>query len=317
MAFYLEKWYFDILTPDRDFIFFYLAIVQLFRHREARLNLNIVPSSGSGVISGAFDLKFKRDIIEISKSAIRTRYGNIFFYDTSAKIGLEIMGWSADLTYEYSLNRRETEVPLIIPDRKSSHRITWTPVCLKGKVSGSFSMDKNKFPIHGLYGYIDHVCSDVYPRKSPIQILYWGRLHHEICDLTYSIAESAEKKERWSKLYLWHDGSVIELEDLEIVEGKYLHLQDLDIQYPQWYEIKSAKPGVFLEVKVKNVVNAIQSAFIDSKKFSGLKRKLLNFVSKDPRGIKFISKADVNLVCKGKTYKIKEIEFISEYVEFV
>ncbi len=316
MAFNLEKWYFDILTPDRDFIFFYLAEVQLFRHREAKLNLNIVNSSGRDVISDAIDLKHKRDMIEVSEDTIQTRFGNITFSDTEAKIKLEIMGWSIDLKYEYSFSRRKTQVPLIIRRGDSSDQISWSPVSLKSLVSGNFGTEKQKFSIQGWNGYIDHVCSDVYPRKSPIKILYWGRLHHEICDLTYSIAESAGKKERWPKLYLWHDGGVIEFDDLEIIGGSYVPQKDLGIHYPEWYVIKGAKPGVLLEVKVKHEVNAIQSAFLDDQKFRGLKRKLLKFVSRDPRGIKFISKADIYLMHKDKTHNIKEAEFISEYVEF-
>jgi hypothetical protein len=314
--FNLEKWYFDVFSPEYDYIFFYFAYTKILGHIEARLNLHIVPFKGTKTFSQSHDFNFKSDVLYIGEGLVKTKHGRFTFNDYSAEVNFHINGMSIDVLYEFIQNRNFAITPLRIRSGHN-HMIRWHPISLKSRVSGEIKINATATSIGGFNGYIDYLYSDVFPLKAPVRTLYWGRIHHEECDLTYTYIEDQNKSKKWCKMIFCTGDVNLEFDSITITHGEWKYSEKLHMYYPHSYTIYGENSEDSLDIRVDNVVNAVESGFIDQQDVqSGIKRCLFKFLSKNPKGIKFISKSSLKFRHKQKKHEVKDVFFISEFVHF-
>jgi len=83
------------------------------------------------------------------------------------------------------------------------------------------------------------------------------------------------------------------------------------------YKLIAREGANSLIMDVRHVKTAAAGAFIVPEKFEfKLAYSLLNKISKNPRGKKFISKSDIILELNGEHYQWKKLDCIDEYVFF-
>lgn len=316
MTFSLEKWYFDTLSPKKDFIFFYFASTKILGHFEGRLNLYVIPYDTENILHRSSNFNFKRDDLYFDQGLIKTKGCSLDFSDKSCKVTLHFNRDSVDLLYKFNLNKTKTKMPLIIKS-KHSHTIKWYPISIKSIVTGKIIIDEREFNIDDYNGYVDHVYSDVFPVRVPIKALYWGRIHHPQCDLTYTYIEALRNNVTYSQMIICHHNEIIRLNDMSITIGMLKYSERLDLVYPTSLKIYGNKSGFNLEIEVEHVKNAIESEFLDQQNVqSGIKRSIFQMLSRNPRGIKFIAKANLKIKHKNKELEINDAPFISEFVYF-
>ena len=155
------------------------------------------------------------------------------------------------------------------------------------------------------------------PLKVPVRELFWGRLHDVQMDITYSYALGKGDRSLGALLILRMDDQVIEFHKLSIEVHSREESDALGISVPASYTPECRNDSIRLELKVKHYEPAIVSRFTDTQDSLGrYRRKLLKWISGDPKGIKFYSSADISLESGETINTIHEVLMISEYVKF-
>lgn len=310
--FRFEKWYFDFALPTGEIVFFFLAKTEILGRRDCRLSLTVAspyesplrrslvfPLSTTGQASSnlAFDPDF-REMPSASASEMRVR--------TSGD------DLSVDLVFVRDPETRAVVSPLVIP--RGKRRILWEPVHSRSVVRGSIRTGGRSWNAEGCDGYIDRLVSDVFPLLTPVRTLYWGRLHHPEGSLVYAVIPRL----RPAALLTWDSArGRLEFDTVEVAEHGTRVSPILGLAFPPAYTLAAEGPAGGIRLDVENVTPAVETGFIGNEDISSrVESRVLNFLARNPRGIKFFSRGHARIQNPGRATKIQDAPFFSEIVWF-
>ncbi len=309
-----NKYFFDIITENKDYLIFYISILKAGGYYSI-LQAQCSTPGPSGNYLSRFNIKTKIRFINANENEIVFSEGTINIEDRSIKVNLSTSALEIDLVYE-NISQPST----LLNDmeiRISGHNmLTWGPLHIKSKVNGFLKYDAGIISIFDSPGYTDLLRIRNISLKIPVSRLLWGRLHSKDIDLTFSLIINKDKS-TYSKLFLRVDNQIMEFSYLDFVAHVEKASSVLSIIYPARYLISAKhKTGeISLEIYDQNAV--IYNEFMDLRDQAGrLLSAFVRRISGDPKGIKFMARADIilknNLVIK----EFHGLPLISEYVCF-
>jgi len=312
MPFRFEKWYFDFALPTGEVVFFFLAKTRILGRKDVRLSLTVVsprraPSHRSLILEEAAagrssshppSLAGFREMTSSSESEIRVR-----------KLGND---FSLDLVFARHPEARPAAHPMVIP--RGKRRILWEPIHGRSVVRGSVRIGGQSWNAEGYDGYVDRLISDVFPLLTPVRTLYWGRLHHSQGSLVYAVIPRL----RPYALLTWNSGrGKVEFDAVEVVDKGSMTSPILGLGYPPAYTLTAEGPSSRVRLDVENLAPAVETGFIGNEEIpSGIESRTVNFLARNPRGIKFFSRGRLLLEANGQTTEIEAAPFFSEIVRF-
>ncbi len=313
--YFFKKWFFDILTPEHDYIFLYFAFVNFFGKKVGTLDITVSNIRGDPPLRLSIPIDFPAGIgnqpaPEIEESS----FGLIEVREGTREIRVNSPGLLVELNF---VPRTKGDLaPLeIVKGRKG--RITWKPVVLSGSVSGKLMIGTRTFSLDKVAGYEDYLYSNVPPFMVPIRHLQWGRIHHEKMNIAYTSAEGSSRGEVWTKAYVQRDEEVIEISNLSIRRVSSRNCGELNLTVPGTYEIRGDAKESSLTIRLDHISDAAVSRFLDTASISGgLQRWLVRKLSKDPRGVTSFAEASAEITGKSGSLSAGNILCIDEYVRF-
>jgi hypothetical protein len=310
--FQFEKWYFDFTMPAGEVIFFFLAKTRILGRRDARLSLTVVsprqaPIHRSMILEETVAglplpspplLPGLREMTSPSESEVRVRTSGDDF--------------SIDIVFARHPEARPAAHPMVIA--RGKRQIQWEPVHGRSVVRGSVRIDGRTWKAEGYDGYIDRLASDVFPLFTPVRTLYWGRLHHPEGSLVYAVIPRL----RSCALLTWNSGrGNLEFDAVEVSERGTRTSSILGMAYPPAYTLTAESPSSRVQFDIENLVPAVETGFIGNEEIrGGFESRAINFLARNPRGIKFFSRGRLHLEDKGRAAEIVSAPFFSEIVRF-
>jgi hypothetical protein len=172
-------------------------------------------------------------------------------------------------------------------------------------VSGSVSIGPDVLQVRDAAGYVDHLESTFLPPLVPVRRLYWGRLHNCDFDFAYVKADGGPgKAASWAKAYLREGNTMHEAEDVRMdfrgtVAGSLPAAGD-----GSDYTLNCGFGVTRLVAEVQHIRPVQQVSFIETAdiRLPAL-RAILAKITRNPRGVKFLARADVAVTGRG-THKV-------------
>jgi hypothetical protein len=308
----LRKWYFDFLTPRLDYCYVYYADVSILGITFRFLTLHLA-RPGVGVQttkSLPVGRAEEQDDGEAGRS-FRFSGGQVLISDDTCTIDVSAPGCSARLKYE-PLNPFRGQ-PVVIRTR-GDRRILWRPLHVKDRVTGSMVLDGEAIEVLGFDGYVDYLESWYPPPLVPVRTLCWGRLHHPEIDLVYTQAANGRGSAAWSSLSACAGDSVIECGEVAIVNSPAAPGSAPDSIPPAGYEVKASSGACRVHLNVRHAAAIQESSFIDHQQMkSAVARYILKKLTRNPRGTKWLSYADVILEEAGTKREFRDVPMIDEF----
>ncbi len=316
-SYHLAKWFFDALDGDGTYVFGYLSIVEFGGYRTARLSLHAADADGTMNLGSAGPM-----ILRAAPG--RGFRGPAPLRDGSFEIGPDLSrlvmrtgvggpnGAEVDLRYEADFLSPATPLTMSPDGRR---RLLWLPVMPKARVFGEFRIGDRNFELGGQAGYLDYVSSDVLPPRAPVETLHWGRLHSERCDLSWTHVRWRDRV--WSRLTGRLDGAPFEADGIEIADSGNERSATLNLDWPTESRLTVRAEDLAFRMGLRRECIAFESGFLAPEEAGArLFSPLLRRWAKDPRGIKYFSRADLEIAAGGKTVVLKDLRCIDEYVKF-
>lgn len=307
-SFSLHKWFFDVLLYQDTYLFFYITELRFLRFKLSRFNLHYCSDKTKTSVSEFIKLK-EKNVFSFQSST-----GNFYQNNNTFLINQKLKKTNIELKYANSSKTNIQQDSHFLKIEKGV--IDWQPIQMKSEVEGIINLKSTYIPIANINGYIDYVHTNIFPFKNPVSELFWGRLHSSELDLTYSVAFSKHKKKFYACCICRYINENLKTDkcNLNIIQKDWsdkLNLTfpkkiSLDIQFKTFKLILNIEQGKIL----------VESGFIDEQK--NIKRAFINvlkWIAKNPRGLKFLSKGEVE-IRQNNSIKIIGTRLISEYVRF-
>jgi len=312
MNYFFKKWFFDLNVDEETYIYFILVEIKcfFFTIRNFTFHHYHYPD-GSITKSKTMHISLNKgdwENLQVKGKRLQIVPGADNLYIISEFPDLEI---NLDIKNYHKAYSRECFI--IQPKNK---KITWFPVPLYMTATGSIEMDQKQLKIEDAPVYIDHVTSDILPFNTPVIKMYWGRWLHPDFLLSYSIVFTPGGKE-WSECVLILNKQCYRFTDLQYIRMSGLSEEEENEQDENSYQLLAGEGTNSLTMNIHHRRTAAEGAFIDPEqyKFKNAYR-LLNKISKNPRGKKFISEAELTLDINRKHYEWQKLSGIDEYVLF-
>jgi hypothetical protein len=315
LGYYLKKWYFDIQTERNEYIFFYCAFGRLLGFDIRAFNINFNRLGNNHIISKSIPIRFPKDLsITNQPSKLDIGVGKIIF--NYSAFSVDIISNDVKCNLNFTLPSNNSFIPMAIPGSEKK-KINWNPLSLNSRVSGKIEIENDALILNDAQGYIDYLFSTVFPLQAPVHILYWGRIHLAEMDITYTIAIGVPPEQKWCKMFIQMKDSVFEITNLIISTSQVNFSEQLHLTYPSEYEIRGTLHDINIAIQIKHLQEAAHSTFVDHQEMNHkLQSHLTRYLSKNPRGIKFFSQANLQIEITHKKETFNDVLFIDEYVEF-
>jgi len=310
--FQFEKWYFDFAMPTGEVVFFFLARTRILGRKDFRLSMTVVSPRG---------VPIHRSLL-LDESAAERRPSSATpilpdLRETASPRESEVRvrtsgdDFSLDLVFLRHPEARPVANPMVIP--RGKRRILWEPVQGRSKVRGSVRIGAQSWRAEGCDGYIDRLASDVFPLFTPVRTLYWGRLHHRAGSLVYAVIPRL----RPCALLTWNSSrGTLEFDTVDVSEHGTRRSSILGLCYPPAYTLTAQSPSASIRLDVENIATGVETGFIGNEEIPGFENRTINFLARNPRGIKFFSRGRVLVEDKGQAVEIEAAPFFSEIVRF-
>jgi hypothetical protein len=309
--FRFEKWYFDFALPTGEVVFFFLAQTRILGYQDVRLSLTVVSPVGapihrsvslreSGALRPSSAPILWTDLLEISSGP-----------DPEIRIRTTGDDFSLDLAFVRHPETRPTANPMVIP--RGRRQILWEPVHSRSTVQGRVRTRGQTWSAEGYDGYVDRLVSDVFPLFTPVRALYWGRLHHREGSLVYAVIPRL----RPAALLTWESGrGKLEFDTVEVFERGTEKSPILNLEYPPAYTLSAEGRSGSVRLDVENTA-AVETGFVGDEDIAGgFESRAINFLARNPRGIKFFSRGRVCIRSQSQATEIDDAPFFSEIVRF-
>jgi len=309
--FLLRKWYFDYLTPGGEYAYVYFAYLKLGGRLVRSLTVHVaVP--GATPITRSFLLNgHEEQGTGMISCALGLPCGEIRVGDRTSSLFLARDDCMVNLVFASGTGGAGAPVE-IVTGRKS--RIVWAPVALRYTVSGSIALGGTVVEPGGASGYIDTLESTCLPPLVPARTLYWGRAHHALFDMTYVHAVRRDGESVCSRFYIQR-GSGVQSGPLSFVPEPDGAAETAGVSVPGDYAVSGTAGGGRFSARVHRLHAVQESGFIDQQDVaSPVLRALIRMFTRDPRGTKHLSRADVALVFPRGEENITGLGLIDECV---
>ncbi len=312
--FRLEKWYFDLLTPQQDFIFLYLAWLRFLGMARGQLNIHIL-SSHEEATALSFPIHVKEESRDGEKRSLVFEYGKIEISPEQGNVVLQVPGLTATLSYRACPVQNFSAAALRIVKKKS--QIWWYPLQLQSRVSGKISSGERSWEPTAAPGYCDYLSTAGLGPPWALRHLMWGRLHQGSLALTYAFVQEQHPGKTWPHLLLSLAGKYRVMDDFAIRCTEYALSETLAIRFPRSYVIVGEQAGVKINLAVKHIRMLVETPFLDSPTpGKRLPKDLSRWIPLQPKGIKFLSLGSGEISWDGQPQQLGETVFIDEYVIF-
>jgi hypothetical protein len=310
--YHLAKWFFDVLSEDGTYILGYLSIVEFPGYRTARMSVHAAPADGSPGRAASWPVSLRTGPGQEGTGTVPLGDDRFDIGAEASRLSLRSAETSLDL--QYAGDSFPPAAPLIMsPDGR--RRLLWLPVMPKALVCGRIRIGDWEVELSGRDGYLDYVSSDVLPPRAPVETLHWGRLHSERCDLCWTRVHW--KGRTWSRLYGRTDGAPFTMEGLEIADTGTARSETLDLDWPEASVLTARGGNRSLRLGLRHERPAVESGFLNAEETgAGVFNGILRRWAKDPKGIKFFSRAELEIRDGAGTIHQSGLRCIDEYVKF-
>lgn len=307
----LKKWYFDFLTPQNDYVFIYFAAIRLAGAAMRSVTVHLARPEKRTLLTRCMGLP-RWEPSAAETEMLRLPGGEVRWNETEC--ALEFSDAQCAVQLKYELTPRAELRPVVIPTGRRS-LIRWRPVSLGVKVRGFVTVGGERVEAEAAHGYIDYLESSCLPPLVPVRKLVWGRLARTGLELVYMHAAEAKDRRAWSAFYGRAGETSFNCDQVSVkADGPAQHRDSL-LPADNGYLIVATNGKGSARVMVRPEAVVQQGSFIDQQEHtSPLGRWLLKMLTRNPRGAKFLSRADVRLNISGMVREAQELPMISEYV---
>ncbi len=306
--FHLKKWYFDFLTPEKQYVFIYYASARLGPGIMRSLTLHLAwPRQGVLVarsipVTGALELAADGEIV-------RALFGRITCGKSEAMLAITDGDCAVQLRYKAEPGPELR--PVVIPTGKRSS-VSWKPFGLKYRVSGFVALAQHRVEVKDALGYIDYLESSCLPPLVPVRTLYWGRLAQPDLQIVFMRAATRNGTKAWSALYGCTNSMQFESERVVIQPERKLVSGQPE---GNGYSLRADWSVGAVEMQVRHEAVVQEGSFIEQQEHaSKLGRRILKLLTRNPRSTKFLSSADVHCQFSCVSQQIRDVPIIDEYV---
>jgi hypothetical protein len=307
----LQKWYFDFLTPDNDFVFVYLALVRLAGLRLRSLTVHLARPERDIVWTQAIPIPEPEQTLDrAGEPAFRWPGGEIKRAGACWRLDFSSSNCSVRLDFDLRTNIHLQPV-VITPEKGGS--ILWKPLGLNYEVTGRVSLGAESVEVQRARGYADHLECTCPPWRIPVRCLYWGRLNHPAVALTYMRATNGCGDRSWSGVY-GRAG------DLSFQSGQVsIQVQEPGQGQPpvsaNRYSLSANTNAGPVALAIGHQVPVQHGSFIDQQNtMSSLTRSLVRLLTRNPRSTKFLSRADLKLDFGEVRLHERNLPLVDEFV---
>jgi hypothetical protein len=313
--FEFKKYFFDIFSEEANYLFFFISILKIGKTYNSYIQIQYARPDSSGKYSLNYSLKAKLKLIDSQLNQITFFEGVINFEEESIIIYIATPSYKIDLNYTTAHLESNIINPLFIKTSENTS-LSWIPVQIKALVNGSISTTENVLNYNNASGYIDLVKTSILPFNLHIQKLLWGRLHHEKVDMTYSLIIDENNKSE-SLLILHFKSMNIEFRNIEYQVLNEKINPDLNITYPDKIILTAKNETYCITLEIIDHKEVIINEFMDpgdqyNKAFFWIMRRM----TKNPKGIKFLAKANIFLEESLNKSVFHNLSLIDEFVYF-
>jgi hypothetical protein len=313
--FEFTKYFFDIFSSEKDYLVLFISIIKIGKIHKSYIQIHYSASDSSGKYKSVCSVKAKLKLVDCQLNQIRFKEGTIDFGAGSVSISLATVSCEVDLKYMTAHQGSETINSFVIRNSKNAS-LSWTPLQIKGSVNGKISMDGNQLYYSNTSGYIDEVKTSILPFTLKINKLFWGRLHHEEIDLTYSLMTDNNAKSK-SILFVRFRNMIIEFSDIQYQTSGEKINHNLNISYPDKLLLTATSESSSVSIEIFDHKELILNDFMDpGDQYNRIFSRFVRRISNDPKGIKFLAKANILLEDSREKSSFHELSMISEYVSF-
>lgn len=298
-----------MLLPQQAYLYFYITQINLCGFKLSRINVHYLPEKNAISLSEPIKLEEHSTVSFGGPSGIFSQQKNVM------RVKQKIGDLFLELNYKNNLHEHSGYLPVELISKKSGS-IQWMPIIIKSQVEGLINLGKLYVPIKQYYGYIDYVNSTFFPNRNPISELYWGRLHSSDLDLSYSISYVKKENTYYSYCFCRIDNQFFysDKAHLTIIQKEWSN--KLDLNYPKVISvaIQVDNHKLLLHINQKKILT--ESGLIDEQqKMNWLLLQFLKQFSKNPRGLKFLSRGEIE-IRRDNSLKVMGVNLISEYIRF-
>lgn len=304
----LKKWFFDVLLHQDSYLFFYITELKFLGFKLSLFNLYYSSKDFKKSVSESIQIKTNNiHSFQCTKGS---------FYRMANSLNIRQISKEANIELKY-----EKYDQILSPINKNFIRtkngvIDWLPITLKSAVSGTIILNSTYIPVSNNHGYIDYVQTNISPFKNPVRELFWGRLHSCELDLTYSIVLHKQDNKNQSCCICRYNNEILKTDDIKLKITQKDWSKKIDLTYPKKISVEMQFNTFYLILDIEQSKTLFYSRYnnelIYRKKFIFY---LLKWFTKNPRGLKFLSKGEVKII-HNNSMKIIGTRLISEYVKF-
>jgi hypothetical protein len=308
MFYSFKKWFFDINIGDETYIYFLIAEIRFSFFKLQNFTFHCF-NHHSESLTKTIPIHLTNQEKDWEILYINSRNFSV----VPRNHDLNITADFKDLNIRLIIRNCMSGLPknALIINHKNK-KIEWSPVTGFLTASGTIKIGDNVIQVEKVSAYIDHVFTDILPFNLPVIKMYWGRVLHSEIRISFSIVFSA-KGEQWSGCYVMIKDQLFSLTEIQYRKNKGLS----DEQEANGYQLTAMEGLNRLTMKIDHLKVAAAGAFIEPDKYKNKDLyRLLNIISKNPRGKKYISGAEVMLEINGQLYQWRNLICIDEYVLF-
>lgn len=311
----MEKWYFDALAADHDFIYCYFTRISFSRYTEASFVISWYRRSRDEIQTRAFQSKHQNLVIAGDSMQIETPCSQFIFRPGQTVVDHRSGNTILHLDYSAPVCQPGPAAELEIRGRVNQV-IRWRPLNPGATVNGEISFASCRANINQAKGYIDYLSSTTFPLFLYLKTLVWGRIIHDQLDLTFTIVDCGQSGSR-ARVFLRLGTEVHVLEDITMTTLQKKYDRGLNISVPADITIKTANADVCLDLHLQMKTKVSKGNFINRDIIDNpLKRSLFRILSMNPRGHKYLSDVRIVIDSGGQNYIFESLPSIAEFVIF-
>ena len=308
MKYRLRKWFFDINKTDEVYAYLFIAEVSFLFFRKHYLTFHIYDrDSGQMTISKAG--VSNKCCFTDTTFCIEGKYLKIEYRDNL----LTLFAFFTDLQISIVFDNI-----IICPPGKNltisrdGQKICWFPFEGFIHANGSITAGNKTFQSERLTAYCDFLFSDILPYKVPVKIMYWGRIAGADIRIAFSIVFRGDNRQ-YAICFVNTGVQLITFEDIRYERSG----SDQDKEEECGYKIIAVKDQYKVQIIIRRRKPVAQGSFIDAEKFRNrMLFSIINRISKNPHGKKFISSAQASFDSESGHCQWSDMVCIDEYVLF-
>jgi len=173
IPFYLKKWYFDLISPEGDALYFYFITARIAGVSRGFVSAHLL--TGEGRESRALE---KTPLAADASGSLKLGRHAFFSGGSGVEVRLEFKNLSLHLAYAPRVGPWwPTERGLLLTrNGRSAGELRWHVPVPSARVEGIITVNGSKRPVAG-DGYLDVVETDIPAWRLPLAELQWGRAH--------------------------------------------------------------------------------------------------------------------------------------------